>query len=75
MENLLARLDGAVKSGDAVEAKSLRGEVQKTAKTMLAFLQDNADFIRGCETNPLGIAIQIAEPIRNSLKSIVKTAV
>jgi hypothetical protein len=74
MEPLLTRLDAAVTAGDANLLKSLRSEIQNSAKRMLVFLHGNADFIRGCEANPFGISIQIAEPIRASLKSIVKIA-
>lgn len=69
---LLAKLDTAVQSGDATQVQSLRAEIQKSAKRWMTFLQDNADHIRGCEINPLGVTVNISEPIRAALKSIVR---
>lgn len=69
---LLAKLDTAVQSGDTTQVQSLRAEIQKSAKRWMTFLQDNADHIRGCEINPLGVTVNISEPIRAALKSIVR---
>jgi hypothetical protein len=73
MEGLLQRLDAAVKANDAGGAQKIRGEVQQAAKGWLGYLQANAEHIQGCESNPWGIKVRIAEPIRKSLTAILKT--
>jgi hypothetical protein len=72
MEPLLQKLETAVQDNKAAQVPALKADIQKAAKTWLAFLQEHAKHIHGCETNPLGVSIQIADPIRAALKSIVK---
>ena len=72
LEGILERLDAAVKASDSGSVKALRTEVQRTAKSWMGFLQTNADYIRGCETNPWKIPVRIAEPIKKSLAVILR---
>ena len=73
LEETLQQLDAAVKSGDASAAQSLRRDIQQKAKGWLTFLQAHAHEIDCSENNPWGIAVAIAQPVRDSLTSILKT--
>jgi hypothetical protein len=74
LETILQQLDTAVKANDSATATKMHGEVQRTAKGWMDFLKVNAKTIEGCEKNPWKVNVRIADPVRNSLKSILAAA-
>jgi hypothetical protein len=71
LEGILQQFDAALKANDTAGVTRLRAEVQRAAKAWMDFLKANANSIAGCENNPWGVAVRIADPVRNSLKSIL----
>lgn len=74
VEGTLAKLEAAVLAGDTAAAEGLRAKVREGVQGWLAFLQENAASIRGCEGNPFGVTVAIAGPIRQTLNAILSAA-
>ncbi len=74
LEEVLGRLEQAVKSQNTQAIASLKEEVRGKAASWTQFLQNNADHIAGCEANPWNIPVRIAAPIQKSLAAVMKVA-
>jgi hypothetical protein len=74
LEAILERFDQAVKVQDTEAITTLKGEIRAAAKSWLLFIEQHADHIAGCESNPWNIPVRIVQPIRSSLSAILKVA-
>ena len=71
LDDALTMLAKSAKSGIAADAELHRKTSENAIKAALAYLNNNAKTINGCETNPFGINVAIRAPLTEALKQVL----
>ena len=71
LDDALTNLAQAAKSGDAAGAETYRVRSEIAIKAALAYLNNNALTIDGCEHNPFGIGVPFRAPLTEGSKQVL----
>jgi hypothetical protein len=71
LDDALGNLAKAAKAGKAIDAEQFRTQAEIAIKASLAYLNNNAKTIDGCEQNPFGVSVAIRAPLTEALKQVL----
>jgi hypothetical protein len=71
LDDVLTNLAKAAKSGNAADTESYRVRSEIAIKAALAYLNNNALTIEGCEHNPFGISVPFRAALTEALKHVL----
>ena len=71
LDDVLTNLAKAAKSGNAADTETYRVRSEIAIKAALAYLNNNAHTIEGCEHNPFGISVPFRAALTEALKQVL----
>ncbi len=71
LDDALTGLAAAAKLGKEADAEGFRNKAEIAVRAALAYLNNNAQTIEGCEQNPFGVTVSFRAPLTESLKQVL----
>jgi hypothetical protein len=71
LDDALTNLAKSAKEGKAGDTESWRNKSEIAIKAALAYLNNNAQTIAGCEDNPFGVGVAFRAPLTEALKKVL----